>query len=132
MSFDCPLSQRLGEGGCLVTSLQGRMKRICRGWWSLLLRVCLDPGVSNPTLGQFQKTVAVIFQSSRAACLSKCYPGDLPTPGAEREKVLWSNRGVVSAVKLEMKHLFNFGIPHPNLPFFERPLCSSMWQNRTG
>lgn len=105
MFFDCPLSQWLGEGGCLVRSLQGRMKRICRGWCSLLLLGCLDLGVSSPTLWRFQKRVTVILQSFHSACLSMCYPGDLPTPDAKREKVLWSNRGVVSAVKLELKYL---------------------------
>ena len=78
-----------------------------------------DQGVSNPTLGQFQKTVTIILQSFHSACLFTCYPGDLPTPDAKRENVLCSNRGVVSAVKLEIKHLFNNCIPQPNLPFLK-------------
>lgn len=109
-----------------------RMKKICRLWRSFLLLGCLDRGDSNLTLGRFQKIVTVILWSFHSAYLSTCYPGDLPTPDAKREKVLWSNRGVVSAVKLEMKHLFNICIPHPSPPFFERPPCSSVWSIRTG
>lgn len=65
---------------------------------------CLGPGVSNPTLRQSQMRLPVVLQSFYSICLSTCYPRNLSAPYATKEEVLWSDKGVASAVKLGIKY----------------------------
>lgn len=78
------------------------MKRICGGWWSLVAWMTGCGGQQSRI-----RAVPVEFQSLYTMftlhCLSTGYRRDLPTPDAKREQVLWSNRGVVFAVKLELQ-----------------------------